>query len=163
MGRIDTESLTQAQAAGLLGVTTRRVRQRGQEDNPPPQDDAGRYPCEAFGKWLIDDFRRGLGIGEDGTVYDYDAERARLTHHQANTAEIEEQRKRNELIPAELVRQAWSDIIASARAKLLGLPSRLASSCAGKQSQDVETEARGIINEALNELAEGGDGVPGTE
>lgn len=157
------ESLTQSQAAALLGVTTRRVRQRSQEDNPPPQDSAGRYPCEAFGKWLIDDFRRGLGISGDGSVYDYDAERARLTHHQANTAEIEEQRKRGELIPVDAVRLAWSDVVASARAKILSLPSRLASTVAGKSAEEIEKESRSIVHEALAELAEGGDGVPAAD
>ena len=132
MARDDSEKLTQAQAAALLGVTTRRIRQRSKEDNPPPQDEAGQYPCEAFGKWMVDDFRRGLGIAEDGTVYDYDLERARLTHHQANSAMLEEQAKRGALIPAEQVKNTWADLVASARSKLLALPSRLASACTGK-------------------------------
>ena len=154
------EKLTQAQAAALLGVTTRRLRQRSQEDSPPPQDDAGQYPCEAFGKWMLNDFRRGLGITKNGEVFDYDAERARLTHHQANNAALEEQTKHRLLIPVDQVRQYWSDLVASAKAKLTGLPSRLASSCAGKGATELETEARGIINEALEELARGKDGVP---
>lgn len=157
------ESLNQSQAAGILGVTTRRIRQRSQEENPPPQDGAGRYPCAAFGKWLLEDFRRGLGISDDGTVYDYDAERARLTHHQANSAAIEEQAKNGTLVHVDLVRQTWSDVVASSRAKLLALPSRLASSCAGRPAAGVETEARAIVNEALEELANGGDGVPSAE
>lgn len=154
------QPLNQSQAAALLGVTARRIRQRDKEDNPPPKNEAGKYPCDAFGKWMLDDFRRGLGVSEDGTVYDYEAERARFTFHQANSAEMEEQRKRRELIPAQEIRQAWADIVASARAKLLALPSRLAFSCAEKSAGDLEKEAQSIIYEALNELAEGGDGVP---
>ncbi len=153
MGKGSAEKLTQAQAAALLGVSTRRVRQRSQEDHPPPQDETGQYPCEAFGKWLLDDFRRGLGIAEDGTVYDYDMERARLTHHQANSAALEEDAKRGRLIPAEQVKQTWSDLVASARAKLLALPSRLSSVCAGKGQSEIETEARAIVVEALAELS----------
>ncbi len=154
------QPLTQSQASALLGVTARRIRQRDQEDNPPPKNEAGKYPCDAFGKWMLDDFRRGLGVSEDGTVYDYDAERARFTFHQANSAEMEAQRKRRELIPSREIRQAWADIVASARAKLLALPSRLASSCSEKSAGELEKEAQSIIYEALKELAEGGDGVP---
>lgn len=156
MSREHAENLTQAQAAALVGVTTRRIRQRSKEDNPPPQDEAGQYPCEAFGKWMVDDFRRGLGIAEDGTVYDYDLERARLTHHQANSAALEEDAKRGRLIPAEQVKQTWSDLVASARAKLLALPSRLSSVCAGKGQSEIETEARAIVVEALTELSGAG-------
>lgn len=156
------EKITQAQAAAILGVSTRRIRQRSQEDNPPPQDETGQYPCESFGKWLHQDFRRGLGIAEDGTVYDYDMERARLTHHQANSAALDEQTKQGKLIPADLVRSTWSDLVASARAKLLALPSRLASACSGKDAEAIEGEARGIVTEALAELA-GGENVTGTD
>ena len=156
------EKITQAQAAAILGVSTRRIRQRSQEDNPPPQDETGQYPCESFGKWLHQDFRRGLGIADDGTVYDYDMERARLTHHQANSAALDEQTKQGKLIPADLVRSTWSDLVASARAKMLALPSRLASACSGKDAEAIEGEARGIVTEALAELA-GGENVTGTD
>ncbi|WP_294348458.1 hypothetical protein [Prosthecochloris sp.] len=157
----DETVLTQPQAAALLGVTTRRIRQRSQEEDPPLQDKNGQYPCKEFGKWMLNDFRRGLGIAKDGTgYYDYDGERARLTFHQANNAEMEEQRKRRELIPANDIRQAWSDIISSARLKMLSLPTRIASVCSGKPASEIEKEAREIVNEALIELSEGGDGVP---
>ena len=162
MSKGSCEKLTQAQAAAILGVSTRRIRQRSQEDNPPPQDETGQYPAEAFGQWLQHDFRRGLGVAEDGTVYDYDMERARLTHHQANSAALDEQTKQGKLIPADLVRSAWSDLVASARAKLLALPSRLASACSGKGAEEIEGEARGIVTEALAELA-GGENVTGTD
>ena len=46
------ETLSQAQAAALAGVTTRRLRQMAHEPNPPAQDAAGRYPAAAFSRWL---------------------------------------------------------------------------------------------------------------
>lgn len=153
MAKGSTEKLTQAQVAAVLGVTTRRVRQREQEGDSPPRDKDGLYPADLFGKWLLEDFRKGLGIATDGTAYDYDAERARLTHHQANSAELEEAAKRGRLIPADQVRTTWSDLIASAKARLMSLPSRLASSCSGKGAVEIEAEARGIVYEALTELA----------
>jgi|GEM_PF-5479496 len=152
----DTDgSVSQTQAAGILGVTTRRLRQRDQEEMPPPRDSEGRYPCPEFGQWLIEDFRRGLGIGNDGQVYDYEGERARLTHHQANVASLDEQTKTGKLIPAELVLSTWTNKVSDARAKLLALPTRIASACAGRSAPDIEIESRKIVYEALHELAAG--------
>lgn len=160
MSKKTTEILTQPQAAALLGVTARRLRQRDGEDNPPPKTDAGQYPCAQYGDWLRAEFKRGLGVTSDGTVYDYDAERSRLTHHQANIAALDEEVKRGRLIPVEEVRQYWQGLLASARARLIGLPVRLASSCSGRGSTELETEARRIVYESMDELASGNDGVP---
>lgn len=96
----------------------------------------------------------------DGTAYDYGAERSRLTHHQANIAALDEEVKRGRLIPVEEVRQYWQGLLASARARLIGLPVRLASSCSGRGSIELETEARRIVYESMDELASGNDGVP---
>lgn len=46
------ETLSQAQAAAMAGITTRRLRQMAHEKNPPPQTPNGRYPCESFSAWL---------------------------------------------------------------------------------------------------------------
>ena len=63
------------------------------------------------------------------------------------------------LIPAELVEETWVDYVANARAKLLGLPSRIAHQVI---TVDKYAEAELIIkeqvHEALNELAQ--DGIP---
>jgi phage terminase Nu1 subunit (DNA packaging protein) len=157
---IKTETITQDQVAGILGVTSRRVRQLDKEAYPPPRLPNGTYPCPEFGAWLLEKWRRGTGISEDGKAFDYNAERARLTHHQANTAALDEEVKRRTLLPADEVKTYWQSLFANSRAKLLALPSRLASVCAGGSAAEVETQSRQIIHEALRELAEGGDGVP---
>mgnify|MGYP003586346038 CR=1 FL=1 len=148
------ETITQKQASELLGVTTRRLRQIEQEqpDDPPPRDQDGQYPAPQFGEWLRAQWRKSVGFTDDGAVYDYDQERARLTHHQANAAALEEQTKQGRLIPADLVKQTWSDLIMAARARLLALPSKLAG-CAGSDPAEVEAQARAIVYEALRELA----------
>ncbi|NTU68659.1 MAG: hypothetical protein HGB02_07250 [Chlorobiaceae bacterium] len=143
-----------------MGVTPRRLRQRDEEGDGPPRNEAKLYPCKQFGDWMRADWRRGLGFADDGNAYDYDTERARLTHHQANAAAMDEQRKRGEMIAAEEVRQTWSEIVAAARARLLALPSRLAGTCAGRDAAGIEAEARAIVYEGLSELARGGDGTP---
>lgn len=153
---METLTINQRQAAALMDLTPRRMRQLDSEtDDPPPRDQAGLYPCEDFGRWMRDQWRKSVGFAEDGTAYDYDQEKARLTHHQANAAAQEDQRKRGELIPAYQVEQAWSDMVASARTRLLALPSRVASACSGKNAEDIEVLARDIITEALLQLSGG--------
>ena len=156
-------TIPQKTAADLLGVTPRRLRQieAEQPDNPPPRDEQGQYPARQYGEWLRQQWRASVGFADDGRVFDYDAERARLTHHQANAAAQEDQRKRGELIPADQVAQYWGDIVSNARSRLLSLPSRIAGVCARKDQSTIEAEARAIIHEVMAELAAAGnDGRP---
>lgn len=146
-------SLTQLQASDLIGLSTRRLQQMLNEDNPPHRDQHGQFPCKLYGEWLRNYFRKNMVVVEGlDEPLDYNAERARLTHHNANIAELDEARKRGELIPRDEVIAEWQMVIASVRAKLLGLPVRLASTCAGEDFRAIEDEARRIVHEALTEL-----------
>ena len=80
-------------------------------------------------------------------------ERARLAHHRANLIAHDEEVRRGSLLPLEDVRRKWEELFASARARLLSLPPRLASACANREAVEVETTARDIVNEALTELS----------
>lgn len=149
-----TEPLKQDQAAAILGVTPRRIRQLDHEDNPPPRDHDGRYPCTEFGEWLRTRIAADFAASSDGRSYDLEAERARLAHHQANLASLEERTQRSELIPADVVQSRWQAIAANVRARLLNLPGRGAVKVAGLQSvQEIEKELRALVYEALRELA----------
>ncbi|QXP94361.1 hypothetical protein [Methylococcus capsulatus] len=119
-----TETITQLQAADIVGVTPRRMRQLDGEDNPPQRNGDGLYPCDAFGQWLRARIEADFVTSSDGTIYDLEAERARLAHHQANLAALEERTKRAELIPADVVTAEWCNQAANIRAKLLNLPGR---------------------------------------
>ena len=111
--------LTQAQAASLKGVTPRRLRQLDTEDNPPPKTETGQYAPEEFGKWLI--------ISAVNSDYNYQEERARLTHHQANKTELEHRVLKGDLIPSNEVSRVWGDMVTKFRSKMLALPGRLST------------------------------------
>lgn len=146
------------QMAELSGMTLRNLYKLRESPNPPPFID-GKLPCLEAGRWLRERHKADLGIASDGEVYDYDAERARLTYHQANTAALEEARKRKELILSDEVKAHWENMAANTRAKLLNLPGRLATALNEQSTvQERERVARELIYEALNELS--GDGVP---
>ena len=93
--------------------------------------------------------------GSEAEFYDYEMERARLTHHQANIAALDEQVKEGRLIPAEVVQGAWDDFVAAFRAKTLSIPTKAAHHFITlsdlNQIQDCLKEH---LNEALAELAD---------
>ena len=63
------------------------------------------------------------------------------------------------LIPATLVQDTWVDFVANVRAKLLGMPSRLAHQMiATEDYAEAEKLLKDCVYDALNELAE--DGIP---
>lgn len=86
--------------------------------------------------------------------FDYDSEKARLTHHQANIAGLEEEIRKKNLIPADAVQSHWESMIGNMRGKLLNLPGRLASKVIGADTmQDAEREAMLLVREALEEVS----------
>lgn len=143
------------QFAALLGVSPRRVWQMLKEDDPPPQDPVTKqFPLAAAGLWIRTRIAADFTTSLDGQAYDLEAERARLAHHQANLAAMEEDVKRKSLIPADVVKSEWCTQAANIRAKLLNLPGRGAVKVAGLDSvQEIEKELRALVYEALRELA----------
>ena len=85
---------------------------------------------------------------------DYNAARARKMEADAEMAELELRRAKQELVPSDDVKAAWTDVLANMKAKMLALPTICAPMCA------VETEIaviqnilEGQITEALDELS----------
>ncbi|WP_367025157.1 hypothetical protein ABZN20_10095 [Methylococcus sp. ANG] len=146
------EHLTAAELGAIIGVSARRVRQMLREDDPPPQDPVTRkFPPGAVGEWL-----RARIAAEYGREHNLEHERARLAHHQANIAAMEEDVKRKSLIPVDVVKSEWCNQAANIRAKLLNLPGRGAVAVAGLSTvQEIEKELRALVYEALSELAAG--------
>jgi phage terminase Nu1 subunit (DNA packaging protein) len=94
-----------------------------------------------------------------GGTYDLMAERARLSHHQANIEGLKELERRGELVSAHAVALTWQNLIGAARAKLIGMPAKLAPVLLGAiDLHDIEGKLREEIYDALDELA--GNGLP---
>tara|TARA_R100001510_G_scaffold8385_1_gene6444 strand:- start:125 stop:649 length:525 start_codon:yes stop_codon:yes gene_type:complete len=95
---------------------------------------------------------------KDGTA-DIAEEKARLTKAQADKAELEVSELEAKLIPAELVADTWIDYVANVRAKLLGLPSRIAHQVLTLDKySEVEEVIKEQVYDSLQELAD--DGIP---
>ena len=89
-------------------------------------------------------------IGDEG--YDYMAERARLTHHQANIAELEAEQRRGNLWPTETVGLMLQRIIGNGRAKLLSIPSKVRNRVPGLEPRAYDL-IEDLIREAMDELS----------
>lgn len=89
-----------------------------------------------------------------GGEYDLTEERARLAHHQANIAALDEKVKEKTLIPADIVVTRWQDILTNVRAKVLSIPTQLAATCAESPRQVVEKKATQLVKTALDELSD---------
>ncbi len=83
-----------------------------------------------------------------GDYLDAQKERARLTHHQANIASLEERERRGELVNRDSVVLEVSESIANAKAKLLNIPSKV---CTIAAAMDDAVEIRGVIESAVYE------------
>lgn len=127
-------------------------------DDPLPWTGAG-YDCERFGEWLKRQFRREAGATDDGQVYDYAIERARLTKAQADKTELESAELRGEMVRVPEVVDEWWRQTSAAKARLLSTPSKVAPRARTADSDEAAAKLiEAEILEALQELSD--DGLP---
>jgi phage terminase Nu1 subunit (DNA packaging protein) len=100
-------------------------------------------------------FLRGLATeAQRGGSGDVNEERARLIHHQANLASLEEDVKQGKLIPADEIEKEWVDMSMAMRAKMIALPKKVAAvGCGINEYVEMEALVKGFVNEALDELS----------
>ena len=109
----------------------------------------------------IEHLREGAaGRGAEYGSLDLTSERARLARAQSEKVEMQNLEMRGELIPAGAVEAKWTEMAAAMRAKLLALPTRIASvALAATSLREVEDQARTEVFAALNELSKKAAGL----
>jgi len=137
----------------LLDLTPQRVNQLVNQ-GVIPRAERGRYELvpvvRAYIRFLRDRTVRGDVQGDDYTTY-----RTRLTKARAEMAEKENAQLDSKLIPADDAKQAWSAMVANARARLLSIPNKIAPIvCAAETINEAREIIKTEIYEALNELAD---------
>ena len=160
----DLYTIAKWQAAQMLDVSEREMqRAQGRADDPLPIYRPGHrgtpheYLPSDLVKWKVRQEFRKLNIDSDGRLFDYEAEKARLTYHQANKSALEEETLTGALIPADMVKQTWSSLVMSFRAKMIGLPNKAAPQVIGVDDlRETEQILQDFIYEALSELAASG-------
>jgi len=84
----------------------------------------------------------------------YDQVRTQKMAAEAQIAEIELAKVRGELVTAEEVVTAWTDVVGAVKAKLLSIPTKAAPILANEESAGgCQIILEDLINEALEELA----------
>ena len=85
---------------------------------------------------------------------DINNERARLVHHQANLAALEEETRRSKLIPADEINSEWAEMTSIMRAKITTIPEQVAAvGCGITDYNEMEALVKDLVHEALDELA----------
>ncbi len=145
--------LLQTQVAAILDRTPRRVRQMEEEGAGPPRNADGTYDEGELGKWIRADAANLSGN------YNYEAERARLTHEQANKTALENCELRADLVRMTVVENYWASLGAACRAKLVSVPSKLGALVADASARvKFIGQAEALIYDALAEIQS--DAVP---
>lgn len=143
----------------ILGKSERTIT-TWQKNGLPIELEARRgqsntYDTEQVLDWLISREIAGLTSGEGGAIHDYEAERARLTHHQANKTSLEEDVLKGKLIPADLVEQVQGDMVTAFRSRILSIPTKAAHALLGIEDINESKETlKEFLYEALNELSD---------
>lgn len=149
---------TQKDVAQHLGITTRQIRNLVKSGVLPsgtkgPDIDACRH---AYLDYLRGKVSGRVTVKAENEL-DGEQERARLTHHRANLAALEEQELDGSLVRVEDVAEAVGAEYANVRARLLAIPSKTAPVVASEtDTATVHELIRQSVHEALAELTADG-------
>jgi len=148
---------TQRELAEHLDLSTKRISELIRDGILPSK--MGRSPLniDVCRIAYISYLRKLGGYNKRSGGGDIAEEKTRLTKFQADKAELEVNQLEGQLIPAQLVQDTWTDFVANVRAKLLGLPSRIAHQVIALETYpEAEQLIKENINDALSELGENG-------
>ncbi len=138
--------------AKLLNLTERRIQQLA-KDGIIPKSVKGKYDLIGCVRGYIR-YLQDRAFGQDIGTVDYHQEKARLTKLQADEKALLVEQLRGKLLLLDDVSDAWIEMIANARAKLLGIPTKIAARLAViENTAEVENFLKEVIYEALTELA----------
>lgn len=139
---MNLSALTQAQAAALLSISPRTLR----DWHDAPRNADATYPGPALVAYAI---------AKSGAANEFDDQRQRLAAAQAEKVEHENAIRRGELALRGDVLRIWTDCIANARARILGLGTKLSTQLVNIADPIIIAAAiRAEAYAALTELAD---------
>lgn len=155
--RIDSETVVgPTELANCMGLSTSRVRKLAQEGIVQRGAGKGKYllvqSLRAYVRYLHDLARDSGNEDETGKSYEY--YRSVKMKAVAEIAELELARRRKELIRADEVEAAWSEIFAIVRNRMLALEDRGAGRTYQAREKAEHREIwRQVVTEVLTELS----------
>ncbi len=146
------ETVSTTALAGLLGLTVNRINALARA-GALPKAERGSYPLgEAVRAYLA--WNRLHQPGRPKATGDLASEKLRLVAAQADKAELAAQVTRHAYVPREEVERAWTGHIVALRARLLAVPSRVASALGMDRAAAARLDAE--LRAALEELGHDG-------
>lgn len=141
--------------AKLLDLSERHVRRLADDGVlKKPEKNKG---WEITNVTLYIRYLRERAFGKDISTTDLHNEKLRLTKAQADKATLEVSVIEGNLFPAKLVFDTWAGWTGNVKAKLLGMPNRIAHLViAAVTREEAELIIKEQVHDALNELAENG-------
>lgn len=97
---------------------------------------------------------------DNGDIPHIDASKAKREFHKALQAEIETERLQAKLVYVDQVKDAWSDVVARLKARLLSLPTVLAADLEGDDIKARKVKLEDAIYGALKEISDYEPGEP---
>lgn len=135
----------------LLDLSTRRVQQLVTE-GVIPKPESGKYDLVKAIHGYINYLRRQIREGEEVSITD---QRKRLVKAQAEKQELDNQRKKGELLPADLIHVVLVDVLSRVRTNLLGISGRIAPQVSGlTDRRQARSLIENVVRDALEETAE---------
>ena len=144
---------TQAEVGEHLGLSTRHIRTLIKAGVIPSAQGKGLDLDACRASYI--NYLRGRVSGQvsHSGELDQQEQRARLTFHQANIAELDEKQRRGELLPNDEVVQEVSEAIVNMKTRLLAIPSKAAPTLMGELSHSkIKGILDDLVREALQEL-----------
>ena len=157
--------LSKSQLAYGLGVTARMLTNYQQDmTNPLPYEfqngakGGNLYDLKAAFDWYRKRLMIELEVDDDGNVYNLDAERARLTHHQANKTELESKLLSGEVIYTRDAIAAITRIIAESSAAWMATPYEFSQiAISGNSPTEIEQKCADVVVRTMQELESHGE------
>ena len=148
--------------AKLLLLSDRRVQQLTKE-GVIPKAERGRYELAPAVQGYIR-YLQERSLRSDASPIDYHIEKARLTKAQADLAEIEAAKARNEVAPVAQVAQAWASFCAETRVRARNIPERVVSSLVGcTDEREIKAVLMREIDQVLTDMADADPLIEPTE
>lgn len=146
-------TLSTAQLADLLMITSRRVQQLTDE-GVIPKVSRGKYELIPAVQGYVR-FLQERTNGHNASPADYHAEKARLTKAQADLAELELAKARGEVAPIPDIEREWSRKFAVLRSNVMNVAQRVATQLLGETNeQRFKSVLRAELTDALERTAE---------
>jgi phage terminase Nu1 subunit (DNA packaging protein) len=164
--------ITKAEAARIIGVTNQAVARAIADGRIDVVEEGGKEWLERDGledRWQANSRKRIPNIRrhpdlrkprpqrmttEPSQLPDYNESRARTEWLKAELMELERAEKEGELVKAAEVAKKWGEVVAIARTKVMGIPSK-AKQRIPEIPADAFVALEDIVREALEDLADG--------